>query len=107
MHTNPFFSMHADRSAEVNEQPALSEDALTFQTVTADLQRAGVTRDVFRTVKRHGYLRDWDQARWHRAEQELAEARLLQATRRYQAMGLARIQEVIEEGLDEDEPLDD
>ena len=72
MHTNPSFSMHADSSAEVNEQPALSKDALTVQTVTADLQRAGVTSDVFRTVKRHGYLRDWDQERWRQAEQELA-----------------------------------
>ena len=42
MHTIPSFSMHADSSAEVNEQPALSKDALTVQTLTADLQRAGV-----------------------------------------------------------------
>ena len=63
--------------------------------------------DVFRHVKRHGYLRDWDQERWGRAEQELAQARLLQATRRYQAMGRTSIREVIGEGVDEDEPPDD
>ena len=107
MHTNPSFSMHADRRAEVNEQPALSEDALTVQTVTADLQRAGVTSDVFRTVKRHGYLRDWDQERWLRAEQELAASTASPGTRRYQAMGRTSMQEVIGEGVDEDEPPDD
>src|SRR5687768_4814941 len=107
MHAIPSFSMHADSSAEVNEQPALSKDALTVQTLTADLQRAGVTRDVFRLVQRRGYLRDWDQDRWRRAEQELAQARLLQATRRYQAMGRSSMQEVMREGVDEDEPSDD
>ena len=106
MHTIPSFSMHADTSAEVNEQPALSKDALTVQTFTADLKGVVVKSNVFRTVKKHGYLPDWNQERWGRAEQELAQARLLQATRRYQAMGLTHIQEVIEEGLDEDEPLD-
>jgi len=85
MHTNPFFSMPADRRGEVYEQPALSEDALTVQTLTADLQGVVVKSNVFRHVKRHGYLRDWDQDRWGRAEQELAQARLLQATRRYRA----------------------
>jgi len=98
MHT-----MSADRRAE---QPALSKDALTVQTLSADLQQAGVTSDVFRTVQRHSYLQDWDQERWLRAEQELAEARLLQATRRYQAMERPSIQEVWE-GIDEDDPLDD
>ena len=68
MHTNPALTMPADTRAEINEPPALSEDALIVETVTADLQRAGVTRDVFRTVKKHGYLRDWDQDRWSRAE---------------------------------------
>src|SRR5687768_16650138 len=86
MHTNPSLSMDTDRRAEVNEQPALSEDALIVQTLTSDLQRAGVRRDVFRTVQRHGHLQDWDQDRWLQAEQELAQARLLQARRRYQAM---------------------
>ena len=99
--------MHADRSAEVNEQPALSKDALTVQTFTADLQGVVVKSDVFRYVKRHGYLQEWDQERWHRAEQELAESRLLQATRRYQAMGRPSIQEVFGEGVYEDEPPDD
>jgi len=106
-HTNSFFSMHADTRADVNEQPALSEDALTVQTLTADLQGVVVKSDVFRTVKMHGYLRDWDQERWGRAEQELTQARLLQATRRYRAMGITNIQEVFGEGLYEDELPDD
>ena len=107
MHPNPFFTMPADRSGEVNERPGLSEDALIVQTLTADLQRAGVTSDVFGMVQRHGHLRDWDQDRWLQAEQELAQARLLQARRRYQAMGITRIQEVMGEGVDEDESPDD
>jgi hypothetical protein len=104
MHLSPFLAMPADRSGEVHEQPALSQDALIVQTVTADLERAGVTHDVFRTVQRHGYLRDWEQARWLKAEAELAQARLLQARQCYQAMGLTRIQEGMGEGVDEDEP---
>jgi hypothetical protein len=107
MHTNPFFTMPADRSGEAHEQPGLSEDALIVQTLTADLQRAGVTNDVFGMVKRHGYLQEWDQARWRQAEQELAQARLLQVTRCYQAMRITRIQEVMGEGVDEDDPPDD
>jgi len=107
MHANSFFSMHADRNAEVNEQPALSKDALTVQTLTADLQRAGVKSDIFRHVKRHGYLRDWDQERWGRAEQELAQARLIQATRRYRAMGITSKQPVMGEGVNEDDPPDE
>ena len=107
MHNNPFLTMPADRSGEVDEQPGLSADALVVQTVTADLQRVGVTRDVFRLVQGHGFLRDWDQDRWLQAEEELAQARLLQARRRYQAMGLIRMQEVMGEGIDEDEPPDD
>jgi hypothetical protein len=99
--------MPADRSGEIHEQPGLSEDALIVQTLTADLQQAGVTNDVFGMVKRHGYLQEWDQARWRQAEQELTQARLLQATRRYQAMGITRIQEVMGEGVDEDDPPDD
>ena len=65
------------------------------QTVTADLQKAGVTSDVFRTVQRHGYLRDWEQERWLQAEQELAQARLLQARQRYQAMGRTSMQQLM------------
>jgi hypothetical protein len=107
MHPNPFLTMPADRSGEVHEQPALSQDALIVQTLTADLERNGVTGDVFRMVQRHGYLRDWDQARWLKAEQELAQARLLQARRRSQEVGLTRMQEVMGEGVDEDEPPDD
>jgi hypothetical protein len=107
MHTNPSLTMPADRRGEVYEPPALSEDALIVQTVTADLQRAGVTSDVFRIVQRHGYLRDWDQDRWLQAEQELAQARLLQARRRYQAMSIQSMQQVMGEGVHEDEPPDD
>jgi hypothetical protein len=108
MHLHPCLTMPADRSGEVNQQSAeLSADALIVQTVTADLKRAGVKHDVFRTVQRHGYLRDWDQERWLKAEQELAQARLLQARRRYQAMGMTSLQEVIEEGVDEDEASED
>jgi hypothetical protein len=99
--------MPANRSREVNQQPALSEDALIVQTVTADLKRAGVTRGVFGMVQQNGYLRDWDQDRWLQAEAELAQARLLQARRRYQAMGMTRMQEVMGEGVDEDESPDD
>jgi hypothetical protein len=107
IHPNPFLTIPADRSGEVHEQPGLSEDALIVQTVTADLKRAGVTNDVFGMVQRHGYLRDWDQDRWLQAEQELAQARLIQARRRYQAMGRTSMQEVIGEGVDEDEAPDD
>jgi hypothetical protein len=107
MHPNPFLTIPADRSGEVHEQPGLSADALIVQTLTADLQRAGVTSDVFGMVKRHGYLLEWDQARWRQAEQELAQARLLQARQRYQAMGITSMQEVMGEGVDEDEPLDE
>src|SRR5918992_1591529 len=107
MHTNHSLTMPADRRGEVYETPALSEDALIVQTVTADLQRAGVTRDVFRLVQRHGYLRDWDQDRWLQAEQELAQARLLQARRRYQAMEITSMQPVMGEGVHEDEAADD
>ena len=102
IHTNSSLTMHADSSLE---QPALSQDALTIQTLTADLRRAGVTSDVFRTVQRHGYLRDWDQERWLRAEQELAQARLIQARRHHQAMGRTSMQPVMGEATHEDEPL--
>jgi hypothetical protein len=107
MHLSPFLTMPADRSREVNEQLGLSEDALIVQTLTADLERAGVKGDVFRIAQRHGYMRDWDQDRWHQAEAELTQARLLQARRRYQAMGRTRMQEVMGEGVDEDELPDD
>jgi autotransporter translocation and assembly factor TamB len=107
MHMNPSLTMPADRSGEVHEQPVLSEDALIVQTVTADLKRAGVTSDVFAMVQRHGHLREWDQNRWLQAEQELAQARLLQARRHYQAMRITRMQEVMGEGVDEDELPDD
>jgi hypothetical protein len=107
MHPNPFLAMPADKSGELHEQPGLSADALIVQTVTADLQRAGVTRDVFGMIQQHGYLRDWDHARWLKAEEELAQARMLQARQRYQAMGIPSMQQVIREGVHEDEAPDD
>jgi hypothetical protein len=104
IHTNPFLTTNADRVEEVNEKPIeLSEDAFTVRTLTEDFKRARVTGDVFRIVQKHGYLQDWDKERWLRAEQEIAQARLLQARQRYQAVGMAGIQDVIEEGIDEDD----
>ena len=103
MPANPFLTMNTDSVGEVNEQPIeLSEDALIVQTLTADLQRAGVAGDVLRIVQSHGYLQEWDKERWERAEQEVAQARLLQARQRYQAMGMTSTGEVIEEGVHED-----
>jgi hypothetical protein len=107
MHLSPFLTMNADRSGDVHEQSGLSADALIVQTVTADLERAGVTGDLFRIVQRHGYLPDWDQARWRQAEAELAQARLLQARRQYQALEMTSMQEVMGEGGDADEAHDD
>jgi hypothetical protein len=64
MHLSPFLTMPADRSGDVYEPPALSQDALLVQTITADLERAGVRGDLFGIVQRHGYLSDWEQDRW-------------------------------------------
>jgi hypothetical protein len=108
IHASPFLTTNADRVGEVNEQPfELSEDALIVQTLTADLQRAGVAGDVFRIVQKHGYLQNWDKERWLQAERELAQARLLQARQRYRAIRMASIQEVIEENSHEDSHYDD
>jgi len=105
MHTNPFLTTSADRVGEVNEKPfELSEDALIVQTITEDLQHAGVKGDVFGIVQKHGYLREWDKERWSQAEQELAQARLLQARQRYQAMDMTSIGDVVlDEGIYEDD----
>ena len=66
-----------------------------------------MTGDMLRTIQRHGYLLDWDQERWERAEQELAQARLLHARQRHQAMAMMSIQGVIEENIYEgDEHID-
>ena len=54
---------------------ALSKDALTVQTLTADLSRVGCMGDVLTTVQQHGYLRDWTTSRWARAAGELVQAR--------------------------------
>jgi hypothetical protein len=64
----------------------LSKDAITVQLLTADLSRMGYMGEGLPTVQRHGYLRDWTPARWERAAQELAQARLLQ---RWQQASLA------------------
>jgi hypothetical protein len=108
MPANPFLTTNADRVGKVDEQPIeLSEDALIVQTLTADLNRAGVKGDIFGIVRRNGYLRDWDKERWLQAEQEIAQARLLQARQRYEEMKMTSIGDVFEEGIDDDESLND
>ena len=67
-----------DESNQTDEhQVELSEDARIVEIVTADLQRAGVTGDIFSTVQQHGYLLEWTQDRWMNAELELTQGRLL------------------------------
>jgi hypothetical protein len=108
MPANPFLTTNADRVGKVDEQPIeLSEDALIVQTLTADLNRAGVKGDIFGIVRRNGYLRDWDKERWERAEQEIAQARLLWARQQYQAMDMTSIGDVFEEGIDDDGSFND
>ena len=83
MPINPFLTTSTSEAGHVDEQPfELSQDALIVQTVTADLQRAGVAGDVFRIVQKHGYLRNWDKERWERAEWEVAQAQLFLARQR-------------------------
>ena len=52
------------------------QDVDTQRERPADLQRAGVTGDVFATVQRRGYLLEWTQERWKRAEVALMQERL-------------------------------
>jgi hypothetical protein len=93
---NPFLTTSTRGDLRGSDQPIeLSKDALTVQTVTADLHKAGATGDVLRTVQRHGYLRDWDRDRWERAEQELAQARLLQARQRYQEIAMRAVDDLL------------
>jgi hypothetical protein len=95
--TNSFLTTSTHGELRGNEQPIeRSKDALIVQTVTADLQKAGVTGDVLRTVQRHGYLQDWNRDRWKRAEQELAQARLHQARQRYQEMDMTAVGDILE-----------
>jgi hypothetical protein len=103
---NPFLTTHASGTGRVYEQPIeLSKDALIVQTLTADLERAGVREDVFGAVQQHGYLLDWDPERWLQAEHEVAQARLLFA-RQQQTMAMTRIEEIILEEIDEgDAPI--
>jgi hypothetical protein len=93
---NPFLTTSTRGDLRGSDQPIeLSKDALIVQTMTADLHKAGVTGDVLQTVKRHGYLRDWARDRWERAEQELAQARLLQARQRYQEMDVTAVSDIL------------
>jgi hypothetical protein len=108
MPANPFLTTNADRVGKVDEQPIeLSEDALIVQTLTADLNRAGVKGNIFRIVQRNGYLRDWDKERWERAEQEIAQARLLQARKRCQGIEMTSVEDVIGDGIDDNGSLND
>jgi hypothetical protein len=101
----PFLTTSTHGIGPVNGQPIeLSKDALIVQTITTDFQRAGISGQVFPLVQRHGYLPDWSLKQWERAEQELAQARLLRARQRHQDLAMARVQEVMVEGDDEDEP---
>ncbi len=59
-------------------QVELSEDARVVEILIADLEKVGVKNNVFQTVQRHGYLRDWSIERWERVEMELKQGRLFQ-----------------------------
>ena len=85
----------------------LSEDARIAQTLTADLDRVGVTGDAFRLARRYGYLRDWDQARWDQAQAELAQARLLWARRQSQGTSFTSLGAMMATYPDEDRDPDD
>jgi len=105
---HPFLTMSAHGMEQVDGQPIeLSKDALIVQTITSDFQRADIKGHLFPLVQRYGYLQDWCQERWEKAEQELAQARLLRARQRHQEIMMDRIQDVMEEGADEDEPFFD
>jgi hypothetical protein len=105
---HPFLTTSAHRIGPVDGQPIeLSKDALIVQTITADFQRAGTEGHILPLVQRHGYLQDWCPERWERAEQDLGQARLLRARQRHRNLAMARIQEVMVEGDDEEEPFFD
>ncbi len=96
-------------AGQIHTQPmTLSEDAFRVQGLIEALDRAQCKGDVFRTVQQHGYLPDWDKARWGQAELELAEARVLLARQRSQAMHMTGMQDMIGEGIfeDDEEPFD-
>ncbi|MEE8300868.1 MAG: hypothetical protein V3S24_00370, partial [Candidatus Tectomicrobia bacterium] len=95
-------------TGQSHPQPiTLSEDALRVQGLTQALNRAGFKGDIFRTVKLHGHLPDWDKARWEQAELELAQAYKLLAHQRSQTMNMTGIGEVIGEDIyEEDEQID-
>jgi len=95
-------------AGQIHPQPmTLSEDAFRVQGLNEVLDRAGCKGDIFRTVKLHGYLPDWDKKRWEQAERELAEAHDLLARQRSQAMDMTSLEDMIGEDIyEDDEPLD-
>ena len=91
-------------AGQIHTQPiTLSEDGFRVQGLTEVLDRAGCKGDIFRTVKLHGYLPDWDKARWEQAERELAEAHELLARQRSQAMNMTGMQDMIEKDIFEED----
>ena len=95
--TNSFLTTSPLGDLRGPKQPIeISHDALIVQTLTADLHKARVTGNMLQTVQRHGYLRDWARDRWERAEQELAQARLLQVRQRYQEMAMSTVGDILE-----------
>ncbi len=96
-------------TGNIHPQPmTLSEDGLRVQGLTEALDRAQFKGDVFRTVQQHGYLLDWDKERWEQAELELAEAHVLLARQRSQAMDMTSMQDMMmgEDIYEEDEQID-
>ncbi|MEE9149428.1 MAG: hypothetical protein V3U27_18770, partial [Candidatus Tectomicrobia bacterium] len=97
-----FFAMApAEEEAQVQEQSIeLSEDAITFQAYSRTFERLGITDGTLESIQEHGYLKDWTQERWDRAQLELAQARLVRARQQY---GATSMQDVIEEDIYEDD----
>jgi hypothetical protein len=58
----------------------LSKDALTVRELRRDLERVmarlPAAQELLRQVQRYGFLPDWSQERWERAEMELAQSRV-------------------------------
>lgn len=74
------------------------------ETLTADLKQAGVYGDLFALIQQHGYLQDWDRARWEQAQQAAAQARLFRARQRYEMTAMTRMQTIIQEAVHEAKP---
>jgi hypothetical protein len=81
-----------------------SKDALVVETLTADLKQAGVYGDLFALIQQHGYLQDWDRARWEQAQQAAAQARLFRARQCYEMTAMTRMQTIIQEAVHEAKP---